>query len=225
VRASEIALVGGRTEFELEFPGSQSQSRDVSAQPQSPGLSAQPQSVHVSARLLGRHNVSNLLAAAAVGDVLGIDRGKIASALGRVHAPDHRLAPISNHAAGVVVIDDAYNSNPDGAAAALEVLRTHEAQRRLLVTPGMVELGELEQQLNRSFGEQAAGICDHVVLVGRTRTEPIHAGLLAGGIDAERVHVVANLNEATELLGTLSRRGDVILFENDLPDTYAEDRE
>lgn len=204
VRASAIALAHGRTEFELEFSA------------------GQPRSVHVSARLLGAHNVRNLLSAAAVGDVLGIDRAKIAAALGRVQAPEHRLAPIENRQAGIVVIDDAYNSNPEGAAAALEVLRSHEAQRRLLITPGMVELGELESKLNERFGEQAAGVCDLVILVGRTRTEPIRAGLLAGGMDVEGVHVAADLPEATRLLGTLSRPGDVILFENDLPDTYAE---
>ncbi|MHB1808022.1 MAG: UDP-N-acetylmuramoyl-tripeptide--D-alanyl-D-alanine ligase, partial [Solirubrobacteraceae bacterium] len=207
VRADGIALARGRTRFTLG------------------GLSGAPEGVVVSARLLGSHNVSNLLAAAAVGSVLRIDAGRIAAGLSSVRAPDHRLSPIENRDAGVIVIDDAYNSNPDGAAAALEVLRQHQAQRRLLVTPGMVELGELEAQLNERFGQQAAQVCDHVVLVGPRRTQPIRAGLLAAGMSQERVHVVADIGEATELLGALSRRGDVILFENDLPDTYAEDRQ
>ncbi|MHB1538960.1 MAG: UDP-N-acetylmuramoyl-tripeptide--D-alanyl-D-alanine ligase [Solirubrobacteraceae bacterium] len=205
VRASRLELARGRTELELEF------------------AAGQPRSVHVSARLLGAHNVRNLLAAAAVGDELGIERVRIAAALSRVRAPQHRLASIENHDAGIVVIDDAYNSNPEGAAAALGVLREHEAQRRVLITPGMVELGELESELNERFGQQAAGVCDLVILIGRTRSEPIRTGLLAGGMDGERIHVVADLSEAAALLGTLRRPGDVILFENDLPDTYAED--
>lgn len=219
VRAREIALVGGRTEFELSFGAPGGGSADLG------GLvpSAAAQKVHVSAQLLGRHNVSNLLAAAAVGHVLGIEPDALARSLGRVQAPEHRLASIHNRGAGIVVIDDAYNSNPDGAAAALEVLSQHEAQRRLLVTPGMVELGELEQELNRRFGEQAAAVCDLVMLVGRRRTEPIHAGLIAAGMSEDAVHVVADLAEATALLGRVRRSGDVILFENDLPDTYAED--
>lgn len=202
VRATGISLVGGRTELDVRFDDGQT--------------------IHVSARLLGRHNVYNMLAAIAVGWALDIAPETIARALAGVSAPEHRLAPIHNAAAGVVVIDDAYNSNPDGAAAALEVLRDHEATRRLLVTPGMVELGELEEQLNRRFGEQAAAVCDLVVLVGRRRTQPIHEGLIAAGMDAESVHVVADLTEATGLLGQIRRAGDVILFENDLPDTYSE---
>ncbi len=204
VIARDIALAGGRTTFNLQLDGPDSAA------------------VAVSAGLLGRHNVLNLLAAAAVGRVLGIEPARIVEGLGRVDAPPHRLQPIHNRRAGIVVIDDAYNSNPEGAAAALEVLREHPATRRLLVTPGMVELGELEAELNRRFGEQAGAVCDIAVLVGPARTEPIRAGLASAGMDPASVHVVRDIAEATELLGRLTRAGDVVLFENDLPDTYSE---
>ncbi len=204
VIARDIRLADGRTEFNLQLDG-----------PSSP-------MVPVSAGLLGRHNVSNLLAAAAVGQVLGIEPARIAEGLAKVQAPPHRLQPIQNRRAGIVVIDDAYNSNPDGAAAALEVLREHPAKRRLLVTPGMVELGEMEAELNRAFGEQAGVVCDIAILVGPLRTAPIREGLAAAGMDSESVHVVRDIAEATTLLGAVTRAGDVVLFENDLPDTYAE---
>jgi UDP-N-acetylmuramoyl-tripeptide--D-alanyl-D-alanine ligase len=204
VLARDVRLAEGRTTFKLQLGG-----------PESP-------QVEVSAGLLGRHNVSNLLAAAAVGRVLGIPAARIAEGLARVQAPAHRLQPIHNHRAGVVVIDDAYNSNPDGAAAALEVLREHPATRRLLVTPGMVELGYQEEELNRRFGEQAGKVCDLAILVGPARTVPIREGLTAAGLDPMSVHVVRDIAEATALLGRLTRAGDVVLFENDLPDTYAE---
>lgn len=204
VLARNIRLCDGRTLFELHLDG-----------PASPPL-------EVSAQLLGRHNVLNLLAAAAVGRVLGVEPERIAQALARVRAPDHRLAPIHNRQAGIVVIDDAYNSNPEGARAALEVLAEHPAQRRVLVTPGMVELGEMEEQLNGAFGEQAAQVCDVVILVGPTRTRPVREGLAKGGMNGDAVHVVRDIAQATELLGRLTRAGDVVLFENDLPDTYSE---
>lgn len=204
VLARDIRLADGRTVFELQLDG-----------PDSPR-------VEVSAGLLGRHNVLNLLAAAAVGRVLEIDPARIAEALSRVQAPAHRLQPIHNRRARVVVIDDAYNSNPDGAASALEVLREHPAGRRLLVTPGMVELGELEPELNRRFGAHAGGVCDLAILVGPARTTPIREGLASGGMDPASIHVVHDIAEATALLGRLTRAGDVVLFENDLPDTYAE---
>lgn len=204
VLARNVRLQDGRTLFDLHLDG-----------PDSP---ATP----VSAQLLGDHNVLNLLAAAAVGQLLGIEAGRIATGLGRVQAPAHRLQPIHNRPARIVVIDDAYNSNPEGARAALEVLRQHPAERRLLVTPGMVELGEEEEPLNRRFGEQAGAVCDMAVLVGPARTRPIGEGLRAGGMSEQDIHVVRDIAEATAVLGRLTRAGDVVLFENDLPDTYAE---
>jgi UDP-N-acetylmuramoyl-tripeptide--D-alanyl-D-alanine ligase len=181
------------------------------------------EAVTVRSKLLGRHNVANLLAAAAVGVSLDLPLDAIARALSRVTPPDHRLSPIINRQAGIVVIDDAYNSNPVGAAAALEVLASHEAERRLLVTPGMVELGDREAEENERFGERAAAVCDLVVLVGEQRSRPIRAGLSSADFPDDRIHVVANSSEAEALLARTTRRGDVVLFENDLPDLYAED--
>jgi UDP-N-acetylmuramoyl-tripeptide--D-alanyl-D-alanine ligase len=204
VLARNVRLEDGRTLFDLHLDGYDSPA------------------VEVSAELLGAHNVLNLLAAAAVGRVLEVEPARIAHGLSSVQAPAHRLQPIHNRPAQIVVIDDAYNSNPDGAKAALEVLAQHPAERRLLVTPGMVELGEMEHELNRRFGEQAAAVCDIAVLVGPSRSEPVREGLVSGGMDERNVHVVHDIAEATALLGRLTRACDVVLFENDLPDTYAE---
>jgi UDP-N-acetylmuramoyl-tripeptide--D-alanyl-D-alanine ligase len=202
VRAEAIEIAEGQTRFTLVIGDER---------------------VAARAGLLGRHNVSNLLAAAAVGHALGLSAAQIARGLARVSPPEHRLQPIPNPGAGIVVIDDAYNANPAGAAAALEVLREHPARRRILVTPGMVELGDEEAALNERFGRQAARVCDHVILVGPARTLPIRAGLLAEGFDAQQITVVVDIAAATEALRGLTRAGDVILFENDLPDMYAED--
>jgi UDP-N-acetylmuramoyl-tripeptide--D-alanyl-D-alanine ligase len=182
--------------------------------------SGEVEEAQVRSKLLGRHNVANLLAAAAVGVELDLPVPVIARGLGKVEPPAHRLAPIVNKAAGVVVIDDAYNSNPVGAAAALEVLADHKAERRLLVTPGMVELGEREAAENRRFGTQAAEVCDLVVLVGREQSRPILEGLEDASFPAERIHVVDDAREAEALLARTTRPGDVVLFENDLPDLY-----
>jgi UDP-N-acetylmuramoyl-tripeptide--D-alanyl-D-alanine ligase len=176
--------------------------------------------VQVKARLLGEHNVANLVAAAAAGLAMELPLDAIGRALAKVQPPPHRLAPIVNPGAGVVVIDDAYNSNPEGAAAALDVLASHPAERRLLVTPGMVELGSRQEAENRLFGQKAAEVCDLIVLVGPEQTAPIRAGLEDGGFSSEALHVVADAGEAQALLARTTRRGDVVLFENDLPDLY-----
>jgi UDP-N-acetylmuramoyl-tripeptide--D-alanyl-D-alanine ligase len=171
--------------------------------------------------VLGRHNVSNLLAAIAAAHSLGMTLDEIATAARRIAPVEHRLQPIEG-SGGVLVIDDAFNSNPRGAAAALDVLAELDGGQRILVTPGMVELAEREFDENRAFGRRAAGVCDAVVVVGRQRAAPLVAGLRDGGFPDERLYVVSDLAEATGRLNTLVRSGDVVLFENDLPDTYAD---
>ena len=175
----------------------------------------------VTVALLGLTNVSNVLAAAAVARLCGLSLAEIASAARDIEPVPHRLQPIDG-AGGVLVIDDAYNSNPVGAAAALDVLAAVPGRRKVLVTPGMVELGERHAVEHEALGRRAAAVCDTVVLVGPARTAPILAGLRAAAFPAEHVIVVASLAEATARLSTLLGPGDVVLFENDLPDTYDE---
>jgi len=83
-------------------------------------------------------------------------------------------------------------------------------------------LGERQEEENRQLGVQAAQVCDAVILVGPHQTAPLRAGLEAAGFPAERVTTVKNLTEATRRLQEIARPGDTVLFENDLPDTYAE---
>jgi UDP-N-acetylmuramoyl-tripeptide--D-alanyl-D-alanine ligase len=201
VWAEGVAVSSGGTDFEIRW-------RD----------DLEP--LAIRSRLLGEPNVANLLAAASVARDLGSTPAQIARALKRVTPPKHRLEPIVNEAGGIVVIDDSYNSNPIGAAAALKVLEAHEAGRRILVTPGMVELGPREAEENRRLGELAAEVCD-VALLSGPLARHIRAGLLDGGLDESRIIVAADGPSLHAELARLSRRGDVILFENDLPDVYA----
>lgn len=174
--------------------------------------------VHLS--LLGRAAVSNAIAAAAMADRMGISRQGIARGLASMPHVRHRLEPRTGEG-GVTVIDDAFNSNPIGAEGALEVLGMATGGRRILVTPGMIELGIIEDEANRTFGRQAAKACDLAVLVGVKRIEPIREGLLAEGFPAENIWIVPTLTAGLERLKTYLKPGDVMLLENDLPDQYA----
>lgn len=169
--------------------------------------------------VLGRHNVANVLAATAVALELGMSLEEIAVAARRIAPVEHRLQPIRGEG-GVLVIDDTFNANPRGAAEALRVLGELNGGRRVLVTPGMVELAEQEFERNRELGRNAARVCDQVILVGQERARPILAGLRDAGYPEGQTHVVRTLTEATDRLRGLLARGDIVLFENDLPDTY-----
>ncbi|HEX2277074.1 MAG TPA: UDP-N-acetylmuramoyl-tripeptide--D-alanyl-D-alanine ligase, partial [Candidatus Tectomicrobia bacterium] len=170
--------------------------------------------------LLGRHNVLNILGAACAAGALGVPLSDIAGAIRDLPSVPHRLQLIDN-GSGVTVIDDSYNSNPIGAMEALEVLGSFTHGRRILVTPGMVELGTLEAQLNEELGAKAAEVCDYVVLVGVERTKPLVAGLRRKNFPQEKIRVVRDLKGATIVLPTIVGLGDTVLFENDLPDLYS----
>ena len=181
--------------------------------------------IEIRTRLLGRHNVSNILAATSVALACGMELEEIRDAVAKVEPVPHRLE-LSAGAGGVTIIDDSFNANPVGAKAALEVLddfgRTPNGGKKVLVTPGMVELGEQEYEENRRFGERAAQVCDRVILVGPNRTAPILDGLKTANYPKEQVRIAANLAEVKDYLAKLLKPGDVVLFENDLPDNYDE---
>jgi UDP-N-acetylmuramoyl-tripeptide--D-alanyl-D-alanine ligase len=170
--------------------------------------------------LLGRHNVLNILGAACAALAVGIPLADIAGAIQDLPSVPHRLQLIDN-GSGVTVIDDSYNSNPIGAMEALEVLGSFTHGQRILVTPGMVELGTLEAELNEELGAKAAEVCDYVVLVGVERTKPLVAGLRRKNFPQEKIRVVRDLKGATIVLPTIVGLGDTVLFENDLPDLYS----
>ncbi len=170
--------------------------------------------------LLGKHNINNLLGGATIAHILGLSLEEIKSGIAKVEPIEHRLSLVKSPN-GVTIIDDAFNSNPDGAKAALDVLDAFKTGKKLIVTPGMVELGDEEYEANKNFGRQIADVCDYVILVGKERTKPIFEGLVEKKFQQDKIFVVDSLNEATSVFGPLMQYGDVVLFENDLPDNYS----
>jgi UDP-N-acetylmuramoyl-tripeptide--D-alanyl-D-alanine ligase len=178
--------------------------------------------VTVKTRLIGLHNVSNILAAASIARAADVSMREIAGAIGRLQPVPHRLE-VHTGADGVTIIDDAYNSNPVGAAGALAALAEFKTGRRILVTPGMVELGTEQDARNEEFGAAAAKVCDYVILVGRNQTAAIRRGLIGAGFAEDRAISVKNLTDGLEAMRGIVRAGDIVLFENDLPDLYDEE--
>ena len=170
--------------------------------------------------LLGELNIRNILLAASVCIELGLTDRQLANGIRRLKPVEHRLQLISNPG-GLSVIDDAFNSNIRGAEQAMKVLRDFSG-RRIVVTPGMVELGNQEAALNRQLGQAMAESCDVAVLVGLRRSQPLREGLLEKGFPEEQIHVVSSLEAAQKWLRENAGKGDTVLFENDLPDNYTE---
>lgn len=169
-------------------------------------------------RLIGAHNVINVVGAIAVANKLGIALRDLRIPVRRIQPVEHRME-MKEHGL-VTIIDDAYNSNPVGSKAAVETLAMFEGVR-ILITPGMVELGEKEAEYNYKFGTYAADCCDYILLVGKKHTEPIREGALSKGFPEEKCLAYDRLEDAVSYAYAIKEQGHkYILLENDLPDNY-----
>ena len=86
-----------------------------------------------------------------------------------------------------------------------------------------MNFGKDEYKYNKEFGKQIAKSVDIAILEGYKRSKAIKEGLAEHGFKDTNIFVVKDLNEATKKLQEISKSGDVVLFENDLPDNYNED--
>jgi UDP-N-acetylmuramoyl-tripeptide--D-alanyl-D-alanine ligase len=167
---------------------------------------------------------SNVACAVAVALELGVAYGLIAARLPDLPTAPHRRQLIT-HRSGATVIDDTYNSNPDGAAAALQLLARLSpptAVRRIVVTPGMVELGVRQADENAKLGEEAAKVATDLVVVGQTNAPALLAGAAraAQANGAPRVVRVTTREQAVAWVSEQVGPGDAVLYENDLPDHF-----
>ena len=159
---------------------------------------------------------ANVAVAVGVGVALGIPSDALVPGLADLPVAEHRQS-ISTSELGFTIIDDTFNSNPAGAARGLELLEEVSGAKKVVVTPGMIELGPVQEAANREFATLAASTADHVVIVGRTNLKALLEG--SGNGDAS-VSVVASREEAVTWVRSNLGPGDAVLYENDLPDHY-----
>jgi UDP-N-acetylmuramoyl-tripeptide--D-alanyl-D-alanine ligase len=169
-------------------------------------------------KLVGAHNVVNVVGALAAANTLGIALEDLTVPVRRLHPVAHRLQLIEK--GNTTLLDDAYNSNPVGSKAALETLGLFDGLK-IMITPGMIELGTQEEFYNYEFGKSAATQCDYVILVGKKQTKPIEKGLMDAGFAADRLYVTDYFEDALKYAYSIkSDKHKFILLENDLPDNY-----
>ena len=177
---------------------------------------------HVETKLLGVHNIYNILASIALGVELKVDIHDMINKVKSILPVEHRLEikKVNN----ITMIDDAYNSNPVGASNALDVLKMMDGVK-VVVTPGMIELGSEEEKLNYEFGEKIGRIADYVILIGENRCQDIKKGILSTGFEEDKIIILNKVVDAYTELEKIKSKTDrevYALFENDLPDIYSE---
>jgi UDP-N-acetylmuramoyl-tripeptide--D-alanyl-D-alanine ligase len=177
--------------------------------------------IRLNTKLLGKHNLSNVLAGLSIALTLGVSFERLSVMTGDLRPVEHRLSTRRVNDT-YTILDDAFNSNPVGSKMALEVLKQFEGNKKIIITPGMVELGDQFYALNKQFGEHIADACDFVILIGKKQTSPIQDGLAEKHYPEKQIFIAGNIMEGFKKLYEIVSFNDVVLIENDLPDTYNE---
>ncbi len=168
--------------------------------------------------LVGKHNVVNLMAAIAVASYLEVPINYLETCVRNMRGVPHRLQLIHNKK--FTIIDDSYNANPVSSRLALDTLSEFEGIK-IIVTPGLIELGKEEKKYNFELGEYIASVCDYVVLVEGGQAQPILEGMLSKGFNRDKILIVDCVQKAISRIQQLDiKENKTILLENDLPDNY-----
>lgn len=170
-------------------------------------------------RLLGQHNVYNILAGILLGKELGMNINELQRGVNMIKSIEHRLE--LKKSGSLNIIDDAYNSNPVGSKMALDVLKLMPGTK-IVVTPGMIELGDKQYELNKRFGEYIASSSDYVILVGKEQTKPIYDGLMEKNYDKDKIYILNDVVDAFSIMRRIDDGNTYVLLENDLPDLFNE---
>lgn len=169
--------------------------------------------------LLGAHNVGPLAAAAAIARRLGLSLESITKGIAATKPFEHRMQPYQ--LGGAWIIDDTYNGNLEGMKAGLALLKHLPAKRKIYVTPGLVEQGDLTAKVHEELGEAiAAAQPDIVVLMKHSVTGHIQKGLENSNYAGE-LKVEDNPLEFYMHLDHFVAAGDLVLLQNDWPDSYS----
>ncbi len=176
-------------------------------------------SFECSTKLLGTHYISDLLLCVGMALALNLTDEQILAGLSQVRPVEHRLHLI-NADKDITILDDTYNSSIAGSQRALGVLAMFENSRKIVITPGLVELGTMERLENYNFGKRIAEVADIVVIVNKIHLVSIKQGLLDAGFDETKIYQIDNLYCINDTLKQVLLPGDVMLWENDLPDNY-----
>lgn len=169
-------------------------------------------------RLLGKYSIKNLVASISFAMLLGVDEGSMKKTVANILPVPHRLQLLSNDKNNLI-IDDAYNSNLNGAKNAVDALGTFKDYVKVIITPGMVELGDKQWYENNVFAEYASSLVDYAIVVGNTNRDALKKGF-EKNLNGENVILIDKVEEAIFYARNNISGKKVILLENDLSDNY-----
>ncbi|MBI2600150.1 UDP-N-acetylmuramoyl-tripeptide--D-alanyl-D-alanine ligase [Candidatus Daviesbacteria bacterium] len=168
--------------------------------------------------LIGEHHVSNFLAAATAAMQIGLSLKEIRDRANLLLPTPHRLEIRKQK--GLTIIDNTYNTNPKAAQSSLNLLNNYPASQKIIITPGLIELGKEAGKENQALAKNAAAFVDRFIIVGENAKKDLLAGLRTAKFPREKIYLVNSTKEGINLLSKISKPNAVVLLENDLPDQY-----
>lgn len=168
--------------------------------------------------IFGTHNAVNFAASAAVAFKLGVKMETIQKRGLKILPTPHRLeVRKSGH---LTLIDNTYNTNPTVTNSSLKLLKDLPGPQKIIITPGLIELGKESDELNKQFAKALAKIADIVVIVGENSKQALRHGLAEVAYPSEKTHFVHSTQAGLNLIYKIAPKDAVLLIENDLPDQY-----
>ncbi len=180
-------------------------------------LTIDNKTIHCSTKLLGEENLQDVALSAAMAYKLGVNLTQIQQAIASLKPVAHRLELIEEN--GLTIIDNSFNSSVESSTSSLKTLALFQGNK-IVVTPGLVELGNKEYEENQKFGERISKVANKVIIVNKVNKQAITEGLLIGDFNQDDILFADTLSDAKKLIKDIVTGNDVVLFENDLPDNY-----
>lgn len=174
----------------------------------------------IKTTVLGEYIIGNIIAGYILGKHFNISDSKLKYAANNLKGVEHRLQPIYNNQSNILVIDDTYNGNSDGFKEGINMLNKFEKRRKVYVTPGLVETGDLAEQLHLEIGKNLSNVADLVILVKNSVTGFIAKGLVDNGFSEDKIVWYDNSKNVWEELNNNIKSGDVVMLQNDWSDNY-----
>ena len=171
--------------------------------------------VEIKTQIIGELILNDFVLASTMAYILGVDEQTIAKVAKKLKPFPHRLQIIETPVS--TIIDDSYNSNLNGAEQALKVVSMFNGQK-IVITPGFIEQGERQYELNYKFGKMIASVCDELIIMNKVNQTALYMGAKAGGLKEAKIHFAKSRSTQVEILHNILQKGSVVLFENDLPD-------
>ncbi|MFA7314855.1 MAG: Mur ligase family protein [Candidatus Magasanikbacteria bacterium] len=166
-------------------------------------------------KLSGEYNILNLAPSFLVADYLGFSAEDLQEAVKKIENPKYALN-VYNYGKAII-IDDTYNSNPDGFKVAINMLASYSHEyKKIIVTRGIIELGELSNEIHEQIGGEIAFVADDLVITTPDFVEPLKKGV--GTKYQTKVMVKTSSLDLLAYLKEHKKTKSVILLENRIPE-------